>query len=185
MAETIEDLFDLAKALANQPICDNNIAIVTNGGGCGVLCADYCSELGVNLVEFKKSTISKLDKTGKMHPAYSRRNPLDIIGDALPDRYKAAVETLLAEDYISGLIVIQTLQTMTNPLEDAKVIIEAKKKYPNKPIICVYMGGRFSASGRRMLEAEGIPDFNDIRKAARAIWALIEKKRYGKIIKLF
>ncbi len=176
MAETIEDLFDLAKALVFQPSCDNNIAIVTNGGGCGVLCADYCSELGVSLVELKKSTITKLDKTGKMHPAYNRMNPLDIVGDALPDRYEAAVDTLLAEDYISGLIVIQTLQTMTNPLEDARVIIEANKKYPDKPIICVYMGGRFSKRGRMMLEAEGIPDFNDIRKAARAMWALVKRK---------
>ena len=176
MAETIEDLFDLAKTLANQPICDNNIAIVTNGGGCGVLCADYCSEMGVNLVELKKNTITKLEKTGQMHPAYNKRNPLDIIGDALPERYEAAINTLLSEEYVSGLIVIQTLQTMTNPLEDARVIIEAKKKYPDKPIICVYMGGKFSARGRRMLEAEEIPDFNDIRKAARAIWALVKRK---------
>jgi acetyltransferase len=180
MAETIEDLFDLAKALANQPACDNNIAIVTNGGGCGVLCADYCSELGINLVELRKSTLTKLEKTGQMHPAYSRRNPLDIVGDALPERYKAAIDTLLAEDYISGLIVIQTLQTMTNPQEDARVIIEAHKKYPNKSIICVYMGGRFSARGRMMLEAEGIPDYNDIRKAARAMWALIKRKETNK-----
>jgi len=177
IAETIEDLFDLAKALANQPVCkENAVAIVTNGGGCGVLCADYCSELGVNLVDLKKSTLTKLEKTGEMHPAYSKRNPLDIVGDALPERYEASINTLLAEDYIHGLIVIQTLQTMTNPQEDARIIIEAKKKYPNKPIICVYMGGRFSEIGRRMLEAEGIPDFNDLRKAARAMWALVNRK---------
>jgi acetyltransferase len=178
IAETIEDLFDLAKALANQPVCkENGVAIVTNGGGCGVLCADYCSELGVNLVELKKSTITKLEKTGQMHPAYSKRNPLDIVGDALPERYGAAINNLLAEDYIHGLIVIQTLQTMTNPQEDARIIIDAYKKYPNKPIICVYMGGRFSARGRRMLEAEGIPDFNDLRKAARAMFALVNRKK--------
>ncbi|MBW2982245.1 CoA-binding protein [Candidatus Woesearchaeota archaeon] len=179
-AETIEDLFDLAKALATQPICDNNIAVVTNGGGCGVLCADYCSELGINLVELKKTTLIRLEKTKQMHPAYSRRNPLDIVGDALPERYKAAIEVLLEEEYISGLIIIQTLQTMTNPQEDAEVIIEAKKKYPNKPIICVYMGGKFSKRGRRMLEAEGIPDYNDIRKAVRAMWALIKRKEMTK-----
>jgi len=176
MAETVEDLFDLAKVFTTQPVCGNNIAIVTNGGGCGVLCADYCSELGVNLVDLKKSTITRLDKTGKMHPAYSKKNPLDIIGDALPERYEAAINTLLGEDYISGLIVIQTLQTMTNPQEDARVIIEAHKKYPNKPIICVYMGGKFSKRGVMMLEAEGIPDYNDLRKAARAMWALIKRR---------
>jgi len=175
-AETVEELFDLAKALAYQPPCkENSIAIVTNGGGCGVLCADSCFDLGVKLAELKKSTINTLDKSGKMHPAYSKRNPLDIIGDALPERYETAINTLLEEDYIQGLIVIQTLQTMTDPKEDALKVIEAKKKFPNKPILCTYMGGLYSKQGGRLLEANGIPDFNDIRKAARAMKALIER----------
>ncbi|MCK4428944.1 MAG: CoA-binding protein, partial [Candidatus Aenigmarchaeota archaeon] len=70
IADTIEGLFDIAKGLANQPNCKKNaVAIVTNGGGCGVLCADFCEKLGVNVVELKKSTVEKLDKSGKMHPA--------------------------------------------------------------------------------------------------------------------
>jgi len=178
-AETVEELFDLAKTTANQPVCkSNSIAIVTNGGGCGVLAADYCEMLGVNVVELKESTIKKLDKSGKMHPAYSRRNPLDLVGDALPERYEAAINTLLDEDYISGLIVIQTLQTMTSSEEDAKVVIEAAKKHPDKPILCVYMGGFYSRKGWRMLEDNGIPDFNDPKKAAIAMHALIKRGEY-------
>lgn len=177
-AETVEELFDLAKALAYQPPCkENSVAIVTNGGGCGVLCADNCEEFGVNVVELKKSTIAKLDKSGKMHPAYSRRNPLDIVGDALPERYETAINTLLEEDYIHGLIVIQTLQTMTDPKEDALKVIEAKKRFPEKPILCTYMGGLYSKQGGRLLEANGIPDFNDIRKVAGAMKALIVRGR--------
>ncbi len=178
IADTIEELFDLAKALANQPPCkENAVAIVTNGGGCGVLAADHCSELGVNIVELKKSTIEKLDKTGKMHPAYSRANPLDIVGDALPERYRVAIEILLKEKYIFGLIVIQTLQTMTNPDADANIIIELSKKYHQKPIICVYMGGRFSKRSRNILEANQIPNYHDIKKAALAMDALIKRGR--------
>ena len=178
IADTIEELFDTAKALAYQPVCKkNSIAIVTNGGGCGVLCADHCSEIGINVVELKESTLKKLDKTGKMHPAYSRANPLDIVGDALPERYEAAINTLLAEDYISGLIVIQTLQTMTNPEEDARIIIEASKKYPDKPILCVYMGGKYSARGARLLESNNIPDYNDLKKCAFAMKALIDRSK--------
>ncbi|MCX8146944.1 MAG: CoA-binding protein [Candidatus Woesearchaeota archaeon] len=176
VAETIEELFDLAKALANQPKCrENSIAIITNGGGCGVLCADYCSSLGIGLAELKKSTIAKLDKSGQMHPAYSRRNPLDLVGDALPKRYEVAINTLLSEPYISGIIVIQTLQTMTDPEEDAKIIINAHKKHPNKPIICVFMGGYFSRKGVLLLEENGIPNYNDVSKAAKAMWALIQR----------
>lgn len=178
VADTIEELFDLTKALANQPPCRANaVAIVTNGGGCGVLCADFCEEIGVNVVELKKSTINKLDKNGMMHPAWSRTNPVDIVGDALPERYEAAVNALLGENYIHGLIVIQTMQTMTDSEGDARVIIEAGKKHPNKPILCVYLGGKYSKVGGRLLEAEGIPDYNDLKKAATAMRALIERGR--------
>jgi len=176
VANTVEELFDIAKAFANQPSCKKNaVGIVTNGGGCGVLCADFCEELGVNVVELKKSTVNKLDKSGKMHPAYSRRNPLDIVGDALPERYSTAMNILLGEDYISGMIVIQTLQTMTDPEQDAREIIEVSKKFPNKPVICVYMGGKYSKRGGRLLEAEGVPDYNDLRKAAVVMKVLIER----------
>lgn len=178
VADTVEELFDFAKVLAEQPACKkNNIAIITNGGGAGVLCADYCEELGVNLVALKESTLKKLDETGLMHPAYSRRNPLDIIGDALPERYAAALDILMGENYIDGVIVIQTLQTMTDPVENAIIITEAKKKY-GKPIVCTYMGGKFSSRGIKYLEEHNIPDYNDPKKAAQAMWALIEK---GKI----
>ena len=90
VADTVEEMFDLAKVLAYQPVCNgNNVAIISNAGGPAVLCADYCGLFGINLPELKKSTINKLDKTGLMHNAYSKRNPLDIVGDALPERYEA------------------------------------------------------------------------------------------------
>ena len=177
-ADTVEELFDLAKVLANQPVLkENAVAIVTNGGGCGVLCADYCTDLGVNIIELKKSTIKKLDSTKKMHPTYNRSNPLDIIGDALPEQYDAAINTLLNEDYIHGIIVIQTLQTMTDPEKDARIVIEAKKRHPDKAIVCTYMGGKFSQRGTRILESNNIPDYNDLQKSAKAMWALIERAK--------
>ncbi|MFH1408353.1 MAG: CoA-binding protein [Nanoarchaeota archaeon] len=175
-ADTVEELFDLGKVLAHQPPCKkNSIAIVTNGGGPGVLCADHCDDLGVNVVKLKMSTIKKLERTGKMHPAYSRANPLDIVGDALPDRYEAAIMTLLAEPYIHGMIIIQTLQTMTDPIEDAKVVIKAKKRFPKKPIICLYMGGFFTRKAGLLLEANRIPNMTDPKKAAMGMKALIQR----------
>ena len=169
-------MFDFAKVLNEQPPAKTkNIGIITNGGGCGVLCADYCSELNINIIELKKSTLKKLDDSKLMHPAYSRNNPLDIVGDALPERYETAINILLEEDYISGLIVIQTLQTMTRPEEDAHIVIELSKKYPEKPIICTYMGGRFSKKAQRLLEQNNIPNFNDVKKAAKAMKILIER----------
>ncbi len=173
IAESIEEMFDLARALCKQPkLQKNSIAIITNGGGVGVLCADYCSQFGLNLANLKKSTLNKLDKTKMMNPNYSKNNPLDIIGDARPLQYKAALETLIGENYISGILVIQTLQSMTDPVWDAKIVIEVHKKNPKKPIICVFMGGKYSHVGIRLLEQNNIVEFNEPRKAVKAMAAL-------------
>ena len=172
-ADSIEEMFDFAKALSEQPkLKQNAVAIITNGGGAGVLCADYCAQYGLNLVQLAPETIAKLDATGKMHAAYSRRNPLDLVGDALADRYKTAVEILLDEPYIHGLIVIQTLQTMTQSVADASLLIEAQKKHVEKPVVSVFMGGKFSAEAVSLLESNNVPDFNDPKKAAMAMAVL-------------
>ncbi len=180
IAENIEELFDIAKTLAFQPPCKNNIAIITNAGGAGVLCADACDDHKVNIIDFKESTLKRLDNTKKMHPAYSRHNPLDLVGDALPERYKAALDILLKEKYISGAIVIQTLQTMTDPIEDAKIVIRANKRFKNKPIVCAYLGGKFTKKSIELLETNNIPQFNDPSKAANAIKALVERYEFLK-----
>ena len=173
MAESVEDLFDLAKALSEQPRVDGkNIAIITNGGGVGVLTADYCDMHGLNVVELEPQTISKLDASKKMHPAYSRNNPLDLVGDALPERYEIAINTLLSEKYIDGAIIIQTLQTMTKAKEDAEVVGKAHKLFPNKPVVCVFMGGRYSAEGISVLRQNNIPDYNDPLKAVKVMKVL-------------
>lgn len=167
--DTLEELFDFAKVLDEQPLLKGNaVAVVSNSGAGGVLCADYCERYGLNLVELKKETIKKLDSTKLMSPVYSRGNPLDIVGDALPKTYEAAVNVLLGEDYIKGLFVIQTLQTMTQPVADAEVVVRAFKKF-EKPVICVFMGGKFSSRSVNILQNNNIPDFNDVKKAVKAM----------------
>ncbi len=181
LADTVEELFDLAKVLGEQPPCQGNgIAVVTNGGGCGVICSDYCEELGVELPQPSRDALKTFDKSGIMHPAYSRRNPLDIVGDAMPDRYELAINTILKEPGIHGMIVIQTLQAMTNPILNAKAIVEAHKLFPQKPILSCFMGGRFSRKGMHYLENMHIPDFNDVRKAVVAMKALIDRGEFVK-----
>ncbi|MBI2580383.1 acetate--CoA ligase family protein [Candidatus Woesearchaeota archaeon] len=179
LVDTVEELFDIAKVLAEQPVCKGNgIGVITNGGGCGVICSDYCEELGVNLPQLQKDVLKAFGKSGIMHPAYSRRNPLDIVGDALPERYELAINALLKEPYIHGLVVIQTLQAMTNPVLDAKAVVDAHKQFPGKPIISCFMGGRFSRKGMHYLDNMHIPDFNDIRKAVVAMKALIDRGEF-------
>ncbi|MCD6083711.1 CoA-binding protein [Candidatus Aerophobetes bacterium] len=180
MADTLTQMFDLAKALAHQPPPEGNrVAIVTNGGGNGVMCADFCEELGIQLPSPPSELIEKLDRTGKMHPAWSRSNPLDIIGDAGPERYEVALEAVMSCDVYDGVIVIQTLQTPTRPMEDAKIVVEMHRKY-KKPVIAAFVGGKITEPSVKYLEEHGIPNYNDMDRAAKAMWALME---YGKYLK--
>jgi acetyl coenzyme A synthetase (ADP forming)-like protein len=180
MADTLTQMFDMAESLALQPPAKGNrVAIVTNGGGNGVMAADYCEELGIDLPPLPKKIIEKLDKSGKMHPAWSRANPLDTIGDAGPERYRIALEAVISSDSYDGVIMIQTLQTMTRPVEDAKIAVEMQRKY-KKPVIGAFMGGPFTEPGVKYLEEHGIPNYNDVDRAAKAMWALIE---YGNHLK--
>ncbi|MBI2042406.1 MAG: CoA-binding protein [Candidatus Nealsonbacteria bacterium] len=173
--DTIRELFGLAKALSWQPKCKNGIGIITNGGSCGVLLADYCQALGVKLTPLSKKTLDKLAVPGVMHPAYSKRNPLDVVGDALSDKYKAAADTLLEQPDIHGLIVVQTLQIMTDPEKNAKIIIEAKNRFKEKPIVAAFLGGAVTEPGAKLLEENHIPNYSDLKGAASAMNALIKK----------
>lgn len=177
ITDNVDELFEAAQVMAYQPkLKGNNIAIVTNGGGCGVITADSCAEHGLNLAVLDERTIEMLDKSGKMHPAYSRGNPLDIVGDALPERYEVAINAVLQQKDVYGLIVIETLQTMTDPVENAKAILKAREKFPEKPVIAVFMGGKFTRMGKLFLEAHKIPVYAYPSKAVLAMKALLHKK---------
>lgn len=173
-AESLEEMFDMAKALSWQSKCKNNIGVVTNGGGAGVLTSDYCENLGIKLAQLKKETIKKINSSPEMPPHWSKRNPVDIVGDALSKRYKVAIEALLQQKDIYGLIIIQTLQIMTEPLKNAKIIIEAKKKWIQKPIITVFMGGEKIEKAVELLEKNKIPNYPDPLRAVKAMKALIK-----------
>lgn len=177
---TLTEMLDMAKALAFQsPSSGNRVAIVTNGGGNGVLCADYCEELGIELPQPPKDLIEKLDKSGHMHPAWSRGNPIDVVGDASPERYEVALEAVMSSDIYDGVIVIQTLQTMTEPVEDAKVVVEMQKKY-RKPVVAAFVGGVVTEASTKYLEEHNVPNYNDMNRTAKAMGALIE---YGKYLR--
>lgn len=170
---SIEELFDVAKAYSYQKKTDNKIAVITNAGGLGVLTADYCSVYDVNLVKFKNSTLKKLDFSKQINKNYSRSNPLDIVGDALPKSYESAINIVLSGDYVKGLIVIQTMQKMTSPIENSEIIIKAKKRFPSKPIICVFMKGILSEKSIELLEKNKIPVYEDPKRAVKAMKFLV------------
>jgi acetate---CoA ligase (ADP-forming) len=150
-AETFEAMMVMAKALAWQPRILNGIGVVTNGGGCGVLISDYCQEKGIK--------INTLE---------------DILGDALAEDYKKSIEKMLQRDDVNGLIIVQTIQLMTEVEKTAEIILKLKKKYPQKAIIANFLGGKRAGKGIKILEAKRIPNYSDPKKAVIAINSLIK-----------
>jgi acetyltransferase len=136
--QTISQMFVAAKALASgfRPI-GNRLAIVTNGGGPGVMAADHAADLGIVLATLSDSTIQALDQLLPSH--WSHGNPVDIIGDAQPDRYHQSVKVCLEDPEVDGVLAILTPQAMTKPLESAEALIELTNQ-SSKPLLPCWMG---------------------------------------------
>lgn len=154
---TIGQLVAAAHALsAHVRPRGDRLAIITNGGGPGVMAADRAADLGIPLAELSAATI------GSLQPAlpsnWSHGNPMDLIGDADAARYRAGVAACLADDNVDGALVMLTPQAMTDPTAAADAVIEAARGQ-SKPVLACWMGYGSVAEGRRRLAAAGIPVF--------------------------
>ncbi len=176
--DNLTQMFNLARGLSLlPPLQGNRIAVVTNGGGSGVLCVDALEERGMEIPSPEKSLLSRIDASGKMHPAWSRNNPFDLVGDAGPERYEVVLEEVMKSPQFDGVLVIQTLQTMTDSRKNAEIVVKMFKKY-RKPVVTSFMRGEFAEDGVKILEENGIPNYNDVWDAAMVMWGLYY---YGKI----
>ena len=151
-------LFAAAEVLsAGRRSGGNRIGIITNGGGAGVLAADRAGDLGLDLPAPSEQTLTALDAA--LPAFWSRGNPIDILGDATPDAYGAAVGAALADPHYDGILVMLTPQAMTDPTGTARKVIAAIPKGNNKPVLTCWMGETAVSEGRSILSASGVPDF--------------------------
>lgn len=154
---TIEELFFMAEILAKQPRPKGNrLTIVTNAGGPGVLATDALITHGGSLAELSPETMQAFDKL--LPPAWSHNNPVDILGDASPERYAQAVEIAAQDANSDGLLVILTPQDMTDPRGTAEAVVE-KVKNIKKPVLASWMGGEGVSEGEKILNRANIPAF--------------------------
>jgi acetyltransferase len=173
--DTIEDLFGLAELLGKQPRPTGpRLAIVTNGGGPGVLATDALIECGGKLADLSPETFDELSKL--LPPHWSRGNPVDVLGDADASRYQKAVEIVARDENNNGVLVILAPQAVTEPSETAKRL-RAFAKLKGKPIFANWIGGTGVRSGVEILDRAGIPTFEYPDEAACAFCAMW---RYGK-----
>ncbi|MBW2617811.1 MAG: bifunctional acetate--CoA ligase family protein/GNAT family N-acetyltransferase [Deltaproteobacteria bacterium] len=177
--ETIEDLFDCAELMASQPRPKGpRLAVITNAGGPGVMAADALAHYGLEPAALSAETKTKVDE---LLPAFwSRGNPIDILGDAPPERYCKVVEICLSAPEIDGVLAILTPQAMTKPTE-AAVAVAGTLKDQSYPAFTVWMGGQAVEEGRAIFHQAGIPTYDT---PERAVQAFKYMHAYGRNLKL-
>ncbi len=174
---TTEELFNLAEAFSTQPIPQGpNVAIITNAGGPGILATDACEKFGLKIAPITASIVKKLRQ--KLPSAASFFNPIDLLGDATPERYKFAIDTVLQSEEVHNALIILTSQAMTNSRETAKTIIELKRKFPEKPVVTSFLGGKRVKAAIETLEGGKIPNYAFPEKAIQALSSLYRYKEY-------
>ncbi|MBU2536924.1 MAG: acetate--CoA ligase family protein [Proteobacteria bacterium] len=170
-ADNFESLADYAALFAMQPLPKGKrVLIITNAGGPGTMAADAVEKSGMVVATLDRNTASSLRQ--KLPSAASIGNPIDVLGDAEPDRYVAALEAAQEDEAVDAVVVILTPQAMTKPAETARAIAGCNKG--DKPVVVAFMGGTDVMPGRDELVAAGLPDYPSPERAVAALKALVE-----------
>jgi acetyltransferase len=162
---SIAELFYMADLLAKQPRpVGNRLTILTNAGGPGVLATDALITNGGELAQLSTETMEEFNQL--LPSAWSRNNPVDILGDASPERYAKAIEIAAADPNSDGMLVILTPQDMTDPTQTAEELAVHAQSL-GKPLLASWMGGSGVVEGEKVLDRANIPTFPYPDTAAR------------------
>jgi acetyltransferase len=135
----------------------NRLTIVTNGGGPGVMAADHAADIGIPLAALSDATRQRLDEA--LPPTWSKGNPIDLVGDATPERYATAISACLEDDGVDGVMAILTPQALTDPTQTARAVIEVAQR-TDKPIVTCWMGEEQVREARLLFKGAGLPSFH-------------------------
>jgi len=173
--EDLDGLFEATASLASsRPLFGDRLAILTNGGGLGVLAADALIETKGRLAEFAPDTLAKLDV--RLPPTWSRGNPVDILGDAPAEHYEHALETLLADPGVDAALVLNC-PTAVTPGEDSARAVAAAASRTRKPVLTSWVGAEAQVEARKMLLAANLPTYETPRQAVRGFMDLVTWRR--------
>jgi acetyl coenzyme A synthetase (ADP forming)-like protein len=180
--------FDLAQAFAYQPLpAGDRVAVITNAGGAGILAADSIERGGLSFAKLTEDGEAKLK--ANLPPAANIHNPIDVLGDALADRYEFALDTALADENVDVALVLLTPQAMTECDATAEAIVRVAKEHPNKPVMAAFMGAAKVEQSHHILREGSVPAFDGPDSAVRAIRAMVDYVRFRnrpkRVVKLF
>lgn len=175
-ADNSQELFDMAFAFSYMPTPKGNrIAIITNAGGPGILATDEAERNGLELATLSPEFKEQLKEF--LPPAANFNNPIDALGTAQAEDYGRVIELALKEEGVDGVIVILTPQAMTEGQETADKIVEMRKKYPDKPVISIFIGGEILGPSIYYLKKNRIPCYPHPERGVKAMAALAEYAR--------
>jgi acetyltransferase len=169
--DTIEELFDCAELMGKQPRpCGSRLAVITNGGGPGVMAADFLSHHGHEPARLTAEIEAELNAV--LPACWSRNNPIDILGDATVDRFRQVLQICLNAREFDGILAIFAPQAMTEPLKVAQCLVETMKT-KTYPIFTCWMGGGSAEAAVELLNGAGIPTFATPERAIRAFLYMV------------
>jgi len=173
-ANTIRDLFNYATAFSYQPLPKGKkVAIITNAGGPGIMATDECEKNDILLASLEKETIDGLKEF--LPEAANFYNPIDILGDALADRYKKTLEVVIKDNNVDAIVMLLTPQAMTQPYRTARAIVEViGKSGKDIPVAASFMGGAEVKKAVRFLAEKNIPNFDIPEEAIDTLKVMME-----------
>jgi acetyltransferase len=174
--DSIEEMFDLALALYNQPIPKNNkVAIITNAGGPAILATDACVNWGLEVPRLKEATKRFLRQHLPEQAAVE--NPIDLIASAGPERYRVALEAVMKDDSIGSVLAIFVPPVMIDPKAIIDVIVEVRKRY-EKTLLTCFMGPAEVIHGSEGLLQNKIPMYIFPEAAAKALADMVKYRKW-------
>lgn len=169
-AENIEEMFDFATVLNQQPLPKGNqVGILTNTGGPGVMATDALEKYDLDLARLTDSTLANLDRM--LSPLADHHNPVDLTGDADEQDYGQALRYMLEDESVDAVVALSAPAAIISYAKLAAIIAEAKSDY-DKPILSCLMGSPLKGEARSHLEQAGIPNYFDPARAIRSLGAL-------------
>jgi len=175
-AGSVQDLFDWARAFARQPLLESNaIAVVTNAGGPGIMASDAIERAGLHLASLTTETKQHLQAL--LPPAASVANPIDVLGDALADRYALAIEAALKDPTVGAVLVVLTPQVMTQIPETAEALGRLSEQ-SGKPVFGAFMGDLAIREGVEVLHRYSVPNYQVPERAVAAIAAMWNHRQW-------
>jgi len=177
----LRDLFEAVTTLsAGMQAKGDRLAIITNGGGAGVLATDALYERGGNLANLSPATIAALDAA--LPPTWSRGNPVDILGDASRDRYAAAIKAVMADPDRDAVLVMNCPVAVADSIDAAQAVVDSVPPDNELPILTCWLGEPAARESRKLFRDKKIPTYDTPDEAVHAFMHLVQYRRNQELL---